>query len=365
MLLRHLAFCALVLILSYPAGARAQDDLQDPVATVPTIEPSGVLKGHEKAIHGVAFSPDGKQIVSAGEDVAIVWDASTGKSLRRLDPGEGRLPAYSVAFAPDGKTLAVGGYVGDVFLWDVATGKFKGKLDEPSLAVLCLAYSPDGSIIAASHDQAEVMLFDTKESKLLGKIKPSKGGIKSFAFSADGKTLAALTDYELSTWDVPTRTLRKSLALPGTGISWLYTAVACAPKASVVVASGGELMSPKTIAYDLKTLRPMGGLETSQFEPSIKCLRFSPDGKILASGGSGKPDRTPVTLWDVSTGRRLAELIGASDSLTQIAFSPDGRRIVAAGFDKSVHVWTLSAAPASGTPKAKTKMKAKAKKTGL
>jgi WD40 repeat protein len=363
MTLRHLAFCALALILSCPACARAQDDLQDPVANVPSIEPSGVLKGHTKAIHGVAFSTDGKQIVSVDEDVAIVWDASTGKLLRRLDKVGEHPGAHSVAFAPDGKTLAIGGRFGDVFLWDVATGKFKGKLDEPSLAVLCLAYSPDGSILAASHDQAEVMLFDTKESKLLGKIKPSKGSIKSFAFSADGKTLAAITNDELSTWDVQTRTQRKSLPLPGTGIGWLYTAVACAPKASVVVTSGGELMSPKTIAYDLKTLRPMGGLETSQLEPSISCLSFSPDGKILASGGSSKPDRTPVSLWDVSTGRRLAELIGASESLNQIAFSPDGRRVVAAGFDKSIQVWTLSAAPTSATSKAKTK--AKAKKTRL
>jgi WD40 repeat protein len=360
MKLRHLAFCAFGLILSYAAGARAQDDLQDPVANVPSIEPSGVLKGHTKTIHGVAFSTDGKLIVSVDEDIAIVWDASTGKLLHRLEKGVGEhLGGHSVAFAPDGKTLAIGGRFGDVFLWDVASGKFKGKLDEPSLAVLCLAYSPDGSILAASHDQAEVMLFDTKESKLLGKIKPSKGNIKSFAFSADGKTLAALTNHELSTWDVQTRTQRKSLPLPATGIYWQYTAVACAPKASVVVASGGELMSPKTIAFDLKTLRPMGGLETSQFEPSIESLRFSPDGKILASGGSGKPDRTPVSLWDVSTGRRLAELIGASDSLNQIAFSPDGRRVVAAGVDKSVQVWTLSAAPASATTKAKSKAKAK------
>jgi WD40 repeat protein len=360
---RHIAFCAFALILSFAAGdqAQGQDDLFQEPPVVPSIEPTLVLSGHEKAIHGVALSPDGKRIASAGEDTAILWDATTGKRIVRLDPG-GRPDAFSVAFSPDGKTLAVGGYFGDVFLYDAVTGKLKGKLDEPSLPILCLAYSPDGSVLAASHDHAEVMLFDARQSKLLGTIKPAKGTISWFAFSADGKTLATITTAELSTWNVETRKLLKSLPQPQAGFEWAYSAVTCSPKSPVVVATGGQLLHQKTVAYDLKTLRPQGSLLTLAVDPSISKLSFSPDGKVLASAGGGTGGQTAVTLWDVSTGERFAALVGQKESLNQVVFSSDGGRVAAAGGDKTVAIWTVKAGPASGTTP-KTKAKAKAKKS--
>jgi WD40 repeat protein len=352
---RYLAFA---LILSLPAIARAQDDLFQQAPAVPSIQPTGVLMGHEKFIHGVAFSSDGKRIASAGEDTAILWDVTTGKQIRRLAPKDaGRADAFSVAFSPDGKTLAVGGWFGDVFLYDSVTGEPKGKLDEPSLPILCVTYSPDGSVLAASHDHAEIMLFDAKKSKLLGTIKPSKGSVKWFAFSADGKTLASITNEELATWDVETRKLLKSLRLPQAGFEWSYTALACSPKAAMVVATGGSLMNLKTNAYDLKTLKPQGGLSTVPIDPMISSLSFSPDGKLLASAGSGMAGETSVTLWDVSTGERFAALVGQKESLNQVVFSPDGARVAAIGGDKTVGIWTVKASPRSGTPKAKAKTK--------
>ena len=205
------------------------------------------------------------------------------------------------------------------------------------------------------------MLFDAAESKLLGKIKPAKGSIRQFAFSSDGKILAAITGEELSTWDIESRKLQKSLPLPQAGLEWAYTAVTCSPKAPVVVATGGQLLNTKTVAYDLKTLRPKGGLLTVAVDPSISNLCFSPDGKVVASAGGGIGNQSAVTLWDVSTGQRFTQLIGPKEGLNQVAFSPDGSRVVAAGGDQTVSLWTLKAGAKAGTPKAKAKAKAKGK----
>jgi WD40 repeat protein len=348
------------------SNSRAQLDLKDPVDAFPGIPPAGTLKGHEKFVRGVAFSPDGKLIATAGEDVAILWNSTTGKVVHRLAPKDKPTGAYSVAFAPDGKTLAVGGYLGDVFFWDTKTGTQSGMFDEPSLAVLKLAYSPDGSLLAASHDQASVMLYDVKAAKLAGTLKPSKGNIQSFALSNDGKLLTAISREELTFWDIAAQKMKKGVALDSQDPSASFGALACSPASPVAAVTGGKILEQKTVFYDLKTLRPTGELVTDNAEPSLQTLAFSPDGKVLASGpGGGIMNRTPISLWNVASGERFAALVGPSEGVSQVAFSADGRRVAASSLDKLVRVWNLPAggakakAQAKGKAKAKGKMKAK------
>lgn len=354
---------------SVPSAALAQVDLElkDPVDAFPGLEPAGTLKGHEKFAFSVAFSPDGKLLATAGEDTAAIWDATTGRRLHTLSPGENHPPgAHAVAFAPDGKTLAVGGYVGDVFFYDPATGKRKGSFDEPSLASLRLAYTRDGSILVTSHEQSSVMLYDVKAGKRLDTLSASKSGsLHGFDLSGDGKTVVLITTEEVSFWDLPSRKLRKAVEHEVNDPSTSFEAVACSPTAPVAAISGGKALNHRTRFFSLKSLRQVGELVYEEgavpgmsSEPTIKVLRFSPDGRFLASGPSaGVHDRTPVSLWDVSTGQRLGALIGPTQGVTEIAYSADGRRIAASSHDKLVRVWKLPAAGGKGTTRGKTKAK--------
>ena len=374
-----LTFCGLGLITG---SARGQEglELKDPVDALPGLEPAGTLKGHEKTVFSVAFSPDGKLLATAGEDTAIIWDASTGKRLFTLNPGETHSPgAHAVAFAPDGKTLAVGGYVGDVYFYDPANGKLKSTFDEPSLASKRVVYTPDGSILATSHDQTAIMLYDVKASKLLETLKVSKvATLHGFDISSDGKTLIAITSEEVSIWDIPTRKRRKAIGhedQESKNITTSFDAIACSPKAPLAAISGGKALNQTTGFLNLKTLHPAGELvfeqgpvESMSNEPSIQALRFSPDGKYLASGpASGIQSRTPLSVWDVSNGERVAALIGPTNGITEIAYSKDGNRITASANDNLVHVWKLSAGGSkkgSATKKgAKGKANAKKKKS--
>jgi len=319
------------------------------------LEPSKILKGHTDFVRGVAFSPAGKTLASAGEDVAIVWDLATGKALHRLEPEGGNPKAFKVAFAPGGKTLAVGGDFGHVYFYDPATGKPLGKFDEPQLACLALAYSPDGSMLATTHDQKDVMLYDVKAAKLLATIPGGKESFKSLAFTQDGKSLATISGETLTFWDAAIRKPRKSVAVAGKKADLpSFLALACSPATPLAASSGGDFTTQKTALWDTSTFKERGALKTAPFEPSITSLCFSPDGKSLASGaGASEPDRHQVTLWDATTGNRLSTLDGPTDTISQIAFSQDGKFLAASslGKDHAVHVWDLLKAKAPARKK--------------
>lgn len=362
------AGCSLLTILGLAAGhARGQVglDLKDPVDAFPALEPAGVLEGHTKAVFSVAFSPDGKLLATAGEDAAAVWDAANGRRLHVLDPG-----AHAVAFSPDGTTLAVGGYFGHVTFFDPKTGKPQGHWNEPSLASPRLVYSPDGSILAAGHDQGSVMLYDVKAGKTIDTLKPARAiGLHSFDIAGDGKTLVMATTDAITFWDLATRKLRKSIGHDEPDLTTSFEGVACSPTSPVAAVSGGKVLNQHTAFYNPKTLRPIGELvfapgpvPNMSTEPGIRVLRFSPDGKVLATGPSaGLMDRTPISLWDVASGERLGALAGPMKGITEIAFSDDGRRLAASGHDQLVRVWDLPDGAAKGKGKGKGKARPRAK----
>ncbi len=356
---RHTIACTLLVTLCSSAWVQAQE--------LPTLAPAMVLTGHKTYVRGVAISKDGKYLASAGEDTAFLWDLTTRKVKFELKVEDYPAKSYSVAFSPDGKSVAVGGHVGKVFLFSIATGKLEHTYTEPSLAVLCLSYSPDGKLLAALHDQAQIMIFDVGSKQLIGTLKADKGAVQMFSFASDSKMMAGITRESLVIWDIPTKAVKKTINVEGSGPLDGFNAVACSPTMSIVAANGGEILKPKTGFWDLKTFELKGYLVADELEPTQKALRFSPDGRYLATAGSAVMNQAPVSIWDVSSGNRLLYLTGATEeSITNLAYSSDGRRIAGSSLDKTIRVWNVgggSSSTSSSKTKARTKTKAKTKKS--
>ena len=168
-------FCVLVLLtgLSIPAHA------QKPELVVQT--------GHSNHFTSVAFSPDGKTIACGSEDGTIeLWDAARGLLLRTF-AGHTAYVA-SVTFSPDGKTFASSSRDCTVKLWDAATGRLLRTLANHTFLVNSVALSPDGKALACSSDDLTVRLWDAATGRLL---KTIAGGGNWVFFSPDSKTLAS------------------------------------------------------------------------------------------------------------------------------------------------------------------------------
>ena len=262
----------------------------------------------------VAFSPDGKILASGGYDKLRFWDIATGREVRAFPEvwqGGGFCSAF--AFAPDGTTLAAGSgwSSGPIHLWDVATGKQLFQTPNAggpgeSRHLQSLAFSPDGNTIAAAYGDRSISLLDARSGDALLDLQLGKKGCPCIAFSPDGSLLASGIDKEgvgtIGIWNLET----------------------------------GQ--SPLVI--------------NAEHGSGAHSLAFAPDGKTLYSGGHERTtiedgsqknvSRTTseIRIWDVTTGRRIGVLeaneLGSGSCV--IRLSRDGRLLFCAS-DREIRIW--------------------------
>lgn len=160
-----------------------------------------VCTGHDKQVHTLSFSADGKTLTSASEDGTIrFWDTETGRE--RGKPWQARLPIHATAFSPDGKQIAAGTAKG-LEIWDVATATVSRRLETPG-AARAVAYTPDGKTLAGGGEVIRFWAVDT--GRPAGEL-PTSQPVRALAFSADGLTLFSghEREHKIRRWDAAAR----------------------------------------------------------------------------------------------------------------------------------------------------------------
>jgi len=244
-------------------------------------------------VKSLAFSPDGKYLASGAHDNSIkLWDVETGREIITLLGHSSTVSSLSVTFSPDGKIIASGSTDKTIKLWDAATGRAIRTLSGHSDMVNFLAFSPDGAFLL-SNSRNTIKLWNTQTWQEVRTFRGHSSDVLCAAFSSDGKTvISGSYDKTIKFWDAAT----------------------------------GQV------------LRTSSGISAS-------CGAFSPDGKTFASISSKYAPETAswwigeLTFWDAETGKEIRTVSAHSHRVNVVTYSPDGKIIATGGRDKTIRLW--------------------------
>src|SRR5579884_765171 len=294
----------------------------------------------------LALRPDGKVLaVGCASGEIRVLHLDTGQTICHWQAY--RCPILSIAFAPDGKTIATGtDYYSRIRLWDATTGKELNPGTGHEGGVFRLAFRDGGrELVSAGLDRA-FYRWDARNARILDHWSfPGSGVLMPIVgFSPDGRIAATLGQLDGATvclWATDTgqqlrafSTLQTSRKEPT-----YYTSLALSPDGRLLALGSGD----RIVLHDARTGQVVRRLRLSPREGPPGHLSFSPDGRWLASTSKWSP-RTPaaVALWDVATGQRQRQF-GQSARAHAATFSPDGRFLAANGvYSRDVFVWDVA-----------------------
>jgi eukaryotic-like serine/threonine-protein kinase len=302
------------------------------------------IRAHTDMVWSIAFSPDGTTLASGSGDGTIgLWDTASGRQRLRLKP-EPYAVVSAVAFTPDGKTLVSGGWDGLIRLWDADTGQLRATLSGQRGWIRALAVSSDGNTVASAGDAGEIIIWDLLGKQQRASFSGRRGTVMSLAFSPDNTALASGVGWGIDgggidLWNLKTGNLGFGVKIPQGAVSVTFS-----PDGKTLAsARWSEIqLRDSAIGQLVNTLKVQNG--------NVLAVAFVPDGKTLLSCGD---DRT-IRMWQLpsnETNSITSRVIGAHlDSVLCLAVSHDGTMAASGANDGSIKLWNIAAVQRHESP---------------
>ncbi len=241
----------------------------------------------------------------------------------------------SVAFSPNGKQIVSGSINGKIELWDIATGK---KKIFTTSRVNSVAFSPNENQIVSGLNNKTIELWDIATDKVIKTFDGHTDFVTSVAFSPDGsKIVSGSYDHTIKLWDIATAKVIKTFD----GDNGIVYSVAFSPDGSKIVSSSSD----KIVSGSFDNTIKLWDISTDKVIQTFKghtsritSVAFSPDGSKIVSGSFDKT----IKLWDIAKGEAIQTLNGHTDHVNSVAFSPDGSKIVSGSSDKTIKLWDIA-----------------------
>jgi WD40 repeat protein len=323
-------------------------------ANVTTLRPVNVLARVGTHVRSLAFSPDSELLVTgsginpADSDLRLaLWSLDSESPLAVSDQQPGII--WDVAFSPDGTIIASAEGDDAVHLWRSSDLSPLGEL-HMSGAVNSVAFSPDGRLLAAgaAEDSGGVIyLWDVVNSEVVRLWKADSFSVPSLAFSPDGTYLASgAVDRSVHVWRVADGTQAIQLTQPGQGLSLTFSPDGSAVASGMCALSDASLNCLRGEAWIWDF--PGGHVSHKMIGPSqwVNAVTFTPDGQVLV--GAGRDGQ--LYFWRATDGVLLGAMSDQDSDLNDVAVSPDGRLLAAAGDYGRVVIWATAEGTGQGVP---------------
>jgi WD40 repeat protein len=329
-------FLILTVCLSMAAIARAQE--QNP--------PGRMFEGHKGSVTSVAFTRDGKTLVSGSRDDLIkVWDVATGQLKKTLDnhkqSGGEKGDIYALAFSHDGKLMASGSMDTTIILWDASTFEPIRTLKGHTGPLREVNFSIDDKTLASAAEDGTFRLWDVAsgENKVTRTDHHDNGGqVKGVVYFPDGKTIAtAGTEGAIRTWDAQTGEPKLVMQVDKKGFEF----VDVSPDGTQLMSGTGNV--GQVIFWDARTGKPlkvMPNAHGNDHGAEVDSGHYSADGKWAITGSKDRSDK----CWDPKTFELLHEIKENPGRSESMCFSPDGKTLAVGfgGTDTHVELFDLS-----------------------